>query len=498
MASDPLAAGDTPSRRNTAIWVSLTGGAQVLKFVLTFATIAVLGRLLPPEDFGLVATASPFLALATLLQGLGLNQALVQRSRLEIREVHALFYVTLGLSVPIATLLYFVAPLLADFFRDERITTVVRIMAGVSVLAAMSATPIGVLSRGHRFGRLATIEIIASICGATAGILIAAIYRHYFAIIAVGAVTTLLQLGMGLVLSGWRPGIPSFSESTKAMVGFGAGFSLFNVANFFSRNADNWLIARFSGMTALGFYDMAYKLMLNPLQQSLQPFSKVMVPVLSRLQDNGPEYVSRYFETTFVILLLVQPPLVVASIFAEPVIIAILGEQWAPAGQIFFFLVLTSLHQAFTSTLGWLFTSQGRGWDFAVLGVLGASVSVAAFAIGVTWGPVGVAAAYAIADYTIRAPLAWLLAGRTGHVSAMALARFFLPHAISMAACAAVMLVVRQYVAAPGLPALIALGLLSYVLTSAALLAFAGKRAAMVQLWKGISRQLKRRTGVQK
>ncbi len=492
MARDPLGEGKTPTRRNTAQWVALTGGAQGLRFVLSIASIAILGRLLPPDDFGLVATAAPFLALAALLQGLGLNQALVQRSKLELKEIHALFYLSLALSIPIALALYFTAPLLAEFFNEPRLVPVVRVMSGLSVAASMSATPIGILSRKHRFGTLAAIDIGSALAGFCAGVAIAVIYRHYWAIVAVSAVTTIVQLGLTMATSGWRPGSPSFNESTRQMLGFGAGFSMFNVANFFSRNADNWLIARFSGMTALGLYDRAYKLMLNPLQQSIQPFSKVMVPVLSRLQDDGPVYASRYFETTFVILLLIQPPLVAATMFAQPAIIAVLGERWAGAGPIFFYLSLTSLHHAFTSTLGWLFISQGRGWDFAFLGVVGSIVTVTAFSIGVTWGPVGVAAAYAIADYAVRAPLAWFMAGRTGHVRTIALGRFFLPHAFAMALAAGGLWGIRILAPEPGLLGLIGVTLVSYLLSVVGLSIFGKKRTAMAQLWSGLQQQLRR------
>jgi PST family polysaccharide transporter len=109
----------------------------------------------------------------------------------------------------------------------------------------------------------------------------------------------------------------------------------------------------------------------------------------------------------------------------------LLGPKWLPAADIFRWLGVAGLHQLMTSTVGWLFISQGRGGDLFKMGVWVAVTTIAAFVVGLPWGPVGVAAAYAISDCVIRLPLIWMLAGRSGPVSVRDLIAIGLPHLIA-------------------------------------------------------------------
>jgi hypothetical protein len=73
----------------------------------------------------------------------------------------------------------------------------------------------------------------------------------------------------------------------------------FQIVNYFSRNADTMLIGRFLGTEPLGWYNMAYKLMLFPVQNLSTVIGRALLPVLSRTQKE-PEtlrgiYLNSYF-----------------------------------------------------------------------------------------------------------------------------------------------------------------------------------------------------------
>jgi polysaccharide transporter, PST family len=429
------------SRRNTAGWVLLTGGAQVVRFLVTLASTAILARLLLPTDFGLIAAASPVLAFTALLQNLGLNEALIQRPQLDKGHVNALFVVTTGMSVAVAGLLILAAPLLAALLLEPRVTGIIQAMAGIALIVAASTVPLGLMNRRLRFRQLAIIDVCSSITGLIVGVVFAIATHSYWALVLMYAGTAAVQLLGGAIFAGWKPGKPLFDREFQKMIGLGAGFSTFNLLNFLSRNADILLIARVHGAAALGFYERAYKMMLAPLWQTVTPFGRVLTPVLARLQDNATAYRQRYFEAVALLMTVVQPVIVAAVMFPTATVDIVLGPGWTPAVPIFFWLCLTALHQIQTSTLGWLFVSQGRAREFGLLGGIGAAIIVTSFVVGLPYGPTGVAMSYAIADITLRAPLSWWMAGRRGPVDLLALMRSFLPHATAMAASALILAV---------------------------------------------------------
>ncbi|MBL8548606.1 MAG: lipopolysaccharide biosynthesis protein [Hyphomonadaceae bacterium] len=479
------------TRGRTAGWVLLMGSAYAMRALMSIASAAILGRLLTPVDFGLVATAGPLMALIGLIQSLGINQALIQHRTIERGHVNALFYVMLGAGAALALGLVLSARLAADFFGEPRLEAILWAFAGVSVLSAALLTPIGLLNRRLKFAQMATIDVAAGIAGLASGVAFAAATHSYWALVVMQGANTLVQFALALAFSGWLPGRATFDATVKRMLGFGAGFSVFELFNFLSRNADNLLIARVHGAGPLGLYDRAYKLMLTPLQQAIGPFSRVMVPLLARLQDTPALYRQRYFDATTALMVATHPPLVVACIFNEAAIRLVLGAQWMAAAPIFFWLSLTSLHQVYSTPQGWLFVSQGRGREFAVVGIVTSGIAVASFAAGLAWGPVGVAMGYAIGNYLLTVPFAWWMAGRRGPVRRRGLIASVAPHAAALAACAALLAGLKQAWPALGLVGLAASTAASYAAYLAVLALFPEKRRLLGEGWRGLVKRLR-------
>ena len=105
--------------------------------------------------------------------------------------------------------------------------------------------------------------------------------------------------------------------------------------NFANRNLDNVLIGRFVSDAALGFYTQAYRLLLLPIQQINAPISGVVVPALSRLQDQPERYVRYYYRAIGAIVLAGMPITGFLVVDARPVIQLVLGPTWLPTVPIF-------------------------------------------------------------------------------------------------------------------------------------------------------------------
>ena len=71
-----------------------------------------------------------------------------------------------------------------------------------------------------------------------------------------------------------------------------------------------------------------------------------------------------------------------------------------------------------SNSTGWVFICQGKTKTMFRWGVYGSATTIAAFIVGLPWGAVGVAAAYAISGYALRIPVLAVLMHRTGPVSA--------------------------------------------------------------------------------
>jgi PST family polysaccharide transporter len=209
-----------------------------------------------------------------------------------------------------------------------------------------------------------------------------------------------------------------------------------------------------------------------------------MTPILSRLQNEPEEYRLTYTNSVSLLMLAVQPGTLCAVIYSDATVALLLGSKWAEAAPMFAWLGIAGLHQTFTSTMGWLFISQGRIRDLGIVGLVNSTSTIASFAVGLPWGPLGVAISYVVSDYALRLPFSWYMTGRAGYVGARDIYRLVTPHACGLLVSASALVLIKAYMEAPSPVELGGVLVVSYAINSAVLMLFKPKRLLMVQVLK--------------
>ncbi|WP_420024326.1 lipopolysaccharide biosynthesis protein (plasmid) [Cereibacter azotoformans] len=469
--------------------------SQAVMVATQMGSVIILSRLLAPEEFGLVAMCAPVLALIGMLQDFGLVQATVQKPNLRHDEVNFLFWVNVALSVALALLLLLISPLVALFYQEPRIGPLIAAMAVIVAANGLGAQHSALLNRRMEYGRIAIIGVVGAVAGLATATVWALVQPTYWALFGGQLAGTLLPAGLMWIASRWRPGMPRGAEGGRALIGFGAGITGFNFANFFARNLDNVLIGRVWGGAQLGLYDRAYKLLLMPLNQVANPLSKVMIPALSRMLDEPGRYRSAYLRVLTLSLLLVLPGVAAATALAGLLIPFALGEQWAGSAPIFMALGFAGLLQPLNNPAGWLFISQGRSTEFMYWGFATAAFAVVAFVLGLPYGALGVAVAYAISEY-IKTPVLWLYIGRRGAVRAGDVARTCAPLVVAAHAALGLVWLARPWLSEGRVEALLQGAALAYLATILLIAPFPTGRDVLREAWLLIRGGLTRLRGL--
>jgi len=403
--------------RRTASGGAIAIGAQVVKMALQLATLAVMARLLAPEDFGLVAMAATVTIFVGLFTDLGLSAATVQRRDIDQGTVSALFYINLAMGALVMLAAMAAAPLAAWFFDDERVSWIVMALALQIPFAAASAQHNALLQRGMRWVAIQWTGIAAQFAGAAVGIALA--WRTdigFWALVVQGWVTVPLGLVLVWLVCPWRPGRVTSWTGTRSALKFGLNLTGFNLLNYFSRNADDVLIGWAWGAASLGLYNRAYMLMMSPITQLNAPLAKVAIPALSRLAGHDERYRDAYRRIVQKLLLLSLPLVGLLIGTADWVIELLLGPGWEGAVAIFFWLGIAALYQPLSNAIGWLFITQDRTRELRQWGLFSCLITIASFLVGLPFGPVGVAASYALAGLFIKLPVLFWWAGGSGPV----------------------------------------------------------------------------------
>ena len=375
---------------------AVTLSAQAVKFVLQLGSTAILARLLTPADFGLVAMVAAFTGFVSLFKDLGLSMATVQRTEVTHEQVSTLFWINVALSVLLMGIAAALAPAVAWFYGEPKLTWIMLAVAGTFIFGGLSAQHTALLRRQMRFMALATIEISSIAAGIVVAILMAWRGFGYWSLVAMGAGSAASTMAGCWVLSGWRPGMPRRHSRVMPMLKFGGNLTGFSVLNHANRNLDNVVIGWGLGAGPLGIYSKAYALLLLPIQQINAPIAAVALPTLSRLQTDPMRYRSYYLQAVGFIALVGMPIVTYAFADASVLILAVLGEQWGDAVPVFRILAPAALVGTLNVAPGWILVSLGRAGRLFRWSMLSTPVTIVGFVIGLQWGIEGVATAFSI------------------------------------------------------------------------------------------------------
>lgn len=424
-------------------------GAQGLRFVLQFGSQIVLARLLLPGDFGLVAMAAPLLGFVQIFNDLGLTQATVQRDNIGQRDLSALFWVNVALSVLLAAAVCLAAPAVASFYGEPRLVPVAVCLAGLLVLSGLSAQHMALMTRQMRFTALAAIDLACLVAAVGVGVGAAWLGLGYWSLVLMQAANSATIAALSWALSGWRPSRPGGVRDAASLLRFGGHVTGYNLLGYLESNLAGILIGALDGRHALGLYDRAQRLIYTPVWHLGAPVARVAVALLSRLRDSGPGYARAYARMLQGLLLATAPGFVCTAMVSETLVPALFGPAWSDAAPVVAWLAVAAAFAPFGMSASWLFVSQGRVRAQMAYGAAKAAVTVSALLVGLPWGVVGIARSYAAFAVLSQGCMVWG-ATRRGAVGRRDVVRAAYPVALGALAAAAALHLGERHTAAPG------------------------------------------------
>jgi len=382
-------------------WSSISQfGRQGMQLVTT----VILARLLSPSDFGLIAMVMVVIGFVALFNDMGTAAAIIQKKNLSEKILSSVFWVNVAFGVLAMAVLFVLSPLAASFYHEQRVTPFLRVLSLTFFISGLGILQQAILERNLAFNKLAKLEIIATLFGSIVGISAAmhgyGAWSLVYQTLAIVTMTTVLLWAY----SAWRPRFIFHWLEVKLVSSYSLNLTGFNVFNYFARNADYLLIGRFLGAQNLGYYTLAYNIMLYPLQNISSVIGRVMFPVFSRIQNDAAIFRSAYLKVASAIALITFPMMIGLWVVAEPFVLTVFGLTWSPVILLLMILAPVGLAQSIGTTVGTIYQAKGRTDWMLRWGVVAGLLVILSFVIGLQWGIVGVATAYAVVSVILIYP----------------------------------------------------------------------------------------------
>lgn len=390
--------------------VKWTSASMLIVTVAQFVQLAVLARFLEPSDFGLMAIMMIVIGFSQAFQDMGISNAIIQRQNITHTQLSSLYWLNIASGVVLALIVWGISPLVALIYDEPRITGLMGVLSSVFILVALGNQYRVLCQKNLDFKVLEIINVVAAI---VALIVAVGLAMQGFGVLTL-VIATLTQAGLASVLFLWvglrKYPKPSLVYRHSALRGF-YGFGLYQMGersiNYLGSNADKLLIGKLVGMSATGFYNLAWQLIIFPLSKINPIVNKVAFPVYSKIQHD-PEALNRYYSFNVKALSLITMPLLAFLVFySQEVVRIVFGEGWSATAELLPVLALVGIMKALGNPGGAIILALGRadvgfwwniGWTTAI---------VTGLAIGLSIYPSAHTAVYVLLGLSLSIGLIW-------------------------------------------------------------------------------------------
>lgn len=377
-------------REKTLTGVAWNLGEQFAVKGISVLVTLLLAYFLSPEDFGLVAMMAVFISIASSLMDSGFKQALIRLPEARQVDLNTAFYANIILGLVAYSLLFFIAPLISDFYAEERLTVLIRVAGLVVVINVFQVVQYACLSRALNFRVQFRAALPASIISAVVAIAMAYSGFGVWALIAqmlVSAAMIIIFLWLQYL---WRPTLSWSFSSLKSMYQFGYKLFLADLLDVVFRNLYVVVIAKIFSVSIAGLYFFADKIKELLILRVVTSIQNVTYPALVKVGSSDEKLKLGYKKLIIFTSFVLSPLVLILASLAQPIFIMLLADKWQPASYYFQLMciagVLIPMHALNLNIL----KVKGRSDLSLMIEVVKKILQVAILLVSVNYGVIGI------------------------------------------------------------------------------------------------------------
>ena len=322
--------------------------------VFSFVRLIILARVLAPDDFGLMGIALLTMATLDTFSQTGFQAALIQK-RDDIKSyLDAAWTVLILRGSILFAILYIIAPFAAHFFNAKEAEVIIRVI-GLSFLI-QAFTNIGVIyfEKELEFNKFFIYSFVGTLSDFVVAVSAALILKNVWALVFGSLAGSTAMCITSYFIHPYRPKFDFHLGKAKELFGFGKWILGSSILVFLYTQGDDILVGRLLGATALGFYQLAYRVSLIPVREITLVISQISFPAFSKLQDQVIKLKVGYLKILKINNFITIPLAGMIFFFSYDFTYLILGEKWlliVPLLKIFSIMVILAVINANTGSL---------------------------------------------------------------------------------------------------------------------------------------------------
>ncbi len=331
-------------------------------------TLIILGRLLDPKAFGLMAMVMVVVEFVNVYARMGIGEAIIYKQEVARNELSSLFFFNIAVGLFICILVFLSSDLISHFYSEPEIIPLIKLISSLFLISSIGIVFEALLLKHLLLNVFSKINIFSNLFSFVLTVILAfggkGVYSLVFG-----------QIGLQVFKSGsliffasknnWLPFFHFRFGEVKFYLKFGIYRALAMSANQFNSRVDQLLIGAMLGPTVLGYYYIAFQVIYLPIQKISPILTQVAFPFFSIIQDDTFRLKNAYLKYINLILSINAPVLAGVSALAPILIPFFLGKKWTPAIPIIQALTIYVFIRSIFNANGSLICAKGKAnWEF--------------------------------------------------------------------------------------------------------------------------------------
>ncbi len=344
------------------LWGGLNSGIQQL---VGLAFGIILGRLLSPSDYGMMAMISIFSLVATALQDSGFRTALTNIEHPKDEDYNSVFWFNIIMASSLYLILFFAAPLIGEYYHTPRVVPLCRYAFLSIVIASFGTAQSAYLFKHLRAKQQAEAGALAVILSSLTGVGMAFAGMAYWSLATQGLVYVGINTLLQWHFSPWRPSIHGITFApVRRMFRFSCKILATTIMTHVNNNVLNILLGHYFTPRDTGNYNQAYQWNTKCYSLVQSMVAQVAQPVLVSLNGEEGRQKDVFRKMMRFTAFITFPLLFGFGLVAKEFIVTAIGEKWLASAQLIQILCVSGATMPLSTLFSNMIISKGRSGTF--------------------------------------------------------------------------------------------------------------------------------------
>ncbi|WP_297036554.1 lipopolysaccharide biosynthesis protein [Prevotella sp.] len=344
------------------LWGGLNSGIQQL---VGLAFGIVLGRLLSPSDYGMMAMISIFSLVATALQDSGFRTALTNIEHPKHEDYNSVFWFNIIMASSLYVILFLAAPLIGEYYHTPRVVPLCRYAFLSIVIASFGTAQSAYLFKHLRAKQQAEAGALAVILSSLTGVGMAFAGMAYWSLATQGLVYVGINTLLQWHFSPWRPSIHGITFApVRRMFRFSCKILATTIMTHVNNNVLNILLGHYFTPRDTGNYNQAYQWNTKCYSLVQSMVAQVAQPVLVSLNGEEGRQKDVFRKMMRFTAFITFPLLFGFGLVAKEFIVTAIGEKWLASAQLIQILCISGATMPLSTLFSNMIISKGRSGTF--------------------------------------------------------------------------------------------------------------------------------------